>query len=226
MTPMARLAFAFWTLLGIPACTAQPGGGSPLGEAAAFGHVDRLRRLLQDGASPDERDRSGFSALMTAARCGQLPAIRLLVEAGADPDLRSGRNGWTPLLHAIHKHQADAVVELLRQGADADAASVSGLTPLMMAAGYGQTDIVKILLGHGADVWKVNEHGESALSMAATGVTDIDDFTFGSCQLETVQALLDHEPALRRQVKLGGLDRLLLRLRCRSVLALLESPGR
>jgi len=96
----------------------------------------------------------------------------------------------------------------------------------MMASGYGQTDIVRILLSHGADVWKTNRQGETAITMAALGVMDIDAFTFGSCQKETVQALLDHEPDLPRNVKLGGLDRLILRMRCRDVLALLEHPAR
>jgi len=220
------LAFAFWTILSLSACKTPPGHGSPLGEAAARGDVDRLHALLQAGTSPNELDGNSFSALMTAARCGQLSAIRVLVDSGADPDLRSGRNGWTPLLHAIHKGQSDAVVELLRQGADVNAATASGLTPLMMASGYGRTEIVRILLSHGADVWKSNRQGDSALTMAALGVMDIDDFTFGSCQMETVQALLDHEPGLTRKVKLGGLDRLILRMRCRDVLALLEHPSR
>ena len=220
------LAFAFWAILSLSACRTPPGHGSTLGEAAARGDLDRLQSLLQAGTAPDELDRSGFSALMTAARCGQLSAIRLLVDSGANPDLRSGRNGWPPLLHAIHKTQADAVVELLRRGADVNAATASGLTPLMMGCGYGQTDIVRILLSHGADVWKSNRRGETALTLAALGVMDIDDFTFGSCQLETVQALLDHEPGLARNVQLGGLDRLMLRMRCRGVLALLDPPGR
>jgi uncharacterized protein len=220
------LAFAFWTILALSACRTPPGHGSPLGEAAARGDVDRLQALLQTGSSPNELDRDGFSALMTAARCGQLSAIRVLIGSGADPDLCSGRNGWTPLLHAIHKGQADAVVELLRQGAEVNAATASGLTPLMMASGYGLTDIVRILLSHGADVWKSNRQGETAVTLAALGVMDIDAFTFGSCQLETVQALLDHEPGLSRNVKLGGLDLLILRMRCRDVLALLEHPAR
>ena len=59
----------------------------------------------------------------------------------------------------------------------------------MMAAGYGYSDITKMLLTHGADPALRDRHGETALDYAMAGVSDIDRFTFFSCQNDTVALL-------------------------------------
>ena len=58
-----------------------------------------------------------------------------------------------------------------------------------MAAGYGYADIVKVLLARGADPYLMDAHGNNALTHAVNGVGDIDRFTLGSCQPETVRVL-------------------------------------
>lgn len=176
------------------------------------------------GSAPE---RGGFSELALAARHGEIQTLGRLVAAGADPDLASGGNGWTPLLHAIHKRQVGAVEELLRLGADIDVGTRGGLTPLMMAAGYGHSDLVRLLLRRGADAWAVNKRGQSALTLAITGVSDIDAFTLGSCQVETVRVLLAHDPNLRQQARaLGRLARVYVNRRCPDVVALLRPAER
>ena len=52
-------------------------------------------------------------SLISAARDGNVELIRTLIKQGADPNERAGVNGWTPLMHAIHKDQKAAVVALL-----------------------------------------------------------------------------------------------------------------
>jgi len=136
--------------------------------------------------------------LFTAARAGDLDAIRRELSAGADPDARDGAgNGWTPLLHAVHKNQKSSVTALLDAGASVNATGQGGLTPLIMAAGYGQTEMVRLLLTRGADPNLADAHGRTALSAAITGVADIDCFTLGQCQKDTVRAILEVAPRAR-----------------------------
>ncbi len=55
------------------------------------------------------------------------------------------------LLDAIEHQNVGLVLELLRQGADVNAASQNGWTPLMLAILFGSENLVKLLLNNGAD---------------------------------------------------------------------------
>ncbi|MBV9304438.1 MAG: ankyrin repeat domain-containing protein [Acidobacteriaceae bacterium] len=188
--PAALVALAV-ILAALPACTPQP--DDPLGKAAVQGNLTEMNRILAENPSIDERN----SALVWAARFGQPESISLLVKNGADPNTTWGVNDWTPLMHAIHKDQPRAVIALLNSGANVNLAGGRGGTPLTMAAGYGYTDIVRILLDHGANAHAVSSSGENALDAALSGSTDIDRFTWGSCQGETVRLLRQRAPDLR-----------------------------
>lgn len=54
--------------------------------------------------------------LIGAARDGDLAAIERLLGKGADPNQSGGVNGWTPLMHAIHKGQVGSMRALLAGG--------------------------------------------------------------------------------------------------------------
>ena len=136
------------------------------------------------------RPHAEFSELVDAARAGDTALIRQLVSKGADPNEPAGDNQWTPLLHAIHKHQTASVGALLDAGADANRAGDDGVTPLMMAAGYGYDDAVRVLLQRGAKP-------DGALDWALIGTTDIDRFTYFSCQDSTVRLLRGAAPSLQ-----------------------------
>ena len=138
-----------------------------------------------------------ISNLARAARSGDLAAIRALIANRADPNAPSGVNGWTPVMHAIHKNQAGAAYALIKAGADVNATSPNGETALMMAAGYGQTGVVRGLLKRGANPRLRSEGRWTALDFAVTGVADIDAFTLGKCQASTVRALHESAPDVR-----------------------------
>jgi len=135
------------------------------------------------------RPHAQFSELCDAARDGDTAQIRQLAAKGADLNAPSGDNQWTPLLHAIHKHQTASVGALLDAGADANRTGQDGVTPLMMAAGYGYDDAVRLLLQRGAKP-------DGALDWALTGTTDIDRFTYFTCQDSTVRLLRAAAPSL------------------------------
>jgi ankyrin repeat protein len=58
------------------------------------------------------------------------------------------------------------LIQLLRAGADVNAADEHGFTALMDAAIRDQAELVKILLQHGADPDRVNQDGRSARELA------------------------------------------------------------
>jgi len=189
------------TLLAAVACDKGP--RTPLTQAAAGNDVAALRQLLAGGHQADERGRS-WSALIWASRSGSIEAMKLLLDAGADVNL-PGPTGddWdaTPLQHAILERQPAAVQLLLDRGADPNrgAGGPESLTPLFLAAGDTDPAILKLLLAHGADPTVEDEDGVTPLSRAVSAGTfsGPDRPMFGGCRVETVRALIAHNPGLR-----------------------------
>lgn len=130
------------------------------------------------------------SPLVSATRDGDVAAARAATARGADPNAPEGVNGWTPLEHAVHKHQLATLVALLDAGADPNRADRGGRTPLMLAAGYGYTDMVTVLMQHGADASLRDLDNATALNYAIEGMSDIDRYTLFDCQRETVRELM------------------------------------
>ena len=187
-------------LLGAGACAQGP--DTPLTRAAARNDVAALRQLLDDGHEANERGHS-WTALIWASRSGSIDAMKLLIDSGADVNL-PGPTGddWdaTPLQHAILERQPAAVRLLLDRGADPiRGAGGRSLTPLFLAAGDTDPAILKLLLGHGADPAVEDEHGATPLSRAVSAGTlhGPDRPMFGGCRVETVRALIAHDPGLR-----------------------------
>jgi hypothetical protein len=158
--------------------------------------------LVVTGCPPYGQD---ISPLVSAARQGDVGRIGALIQAGADPNRPAGVNGWTPLMHAIHKHQLAAARALIDHGADVNARIHEGETALHMAAGYGDTPMVEMLLEKGADVRAQMDDGMNALDLAVLGVPDIDKFTVADCQGSTIAALLRKAPDLKLQSRSGPL---------------------
>lgn len=82
-----------------------------LGQAAAFGRVDVISKLLAGGAEIDMTDRDGLTALHFAAIFSQLEAVSALLAAGASPAARD-RRGLRPLDHARRRRRV-RVIRLL-----------------------------------------------------------------------------------------------------------------
>lgn len=223
--PIANTCYAL-LLLVTAACDYSQGPETPLLVAARTAKLEDVRALLDQGANPNQISGAGEAPLMVAARRGYLDVIHLLIEKGADPNLRAGRNDWTPVMHAIHKRQTEALEELLRRGADVNAKTRHGLTALIMAAGDGNLEIVKILLAKGANPYAETSEGITALTMAVSGgaLSDIDRPLLGECQTALVKALMERAPDLKLKDNWGGMyARFFARLKgCSEVIALVE----
>ena len=150
------------------------------------------------------------SPLIQASRTGSLGTIKRLLDSGADVDL-PGPTGddWdaTPLQHAILARQSGAVRLLLDRGADPNrVAGPKSPAPLLLAAGDTDPTFVNLLLAHGADPAIEGESGVTPLSRAvsAGSINGPDRPMFGGCRVETVRALLAHDPALRLKRNAAG----------------------
>jgi len=189
-------------LLMLAGCTRLP--TTALTIAAERGDAVEVRRLIAAGAEVNERDKAGLNALMWAARNGRTEIAKMLVDARANLNARDcAVNGWTPLMHAIHKNQNAVAHLLIERGADVNAkagncqeqSAEGGATALLHAAGNDNAEIVKILLAKGANPY--GTHGSaSVLSNAVAGAWDIERLGHGKCPTETVKALLEHAPDL------------------------------
>jgi len=187
-------------LLAAGSCAQRP--ETPLTQAAVRNDVAALRQLLDAGHKADEGGDS-WTALIWASRSGSIDAINVLLDAGADVNLPgSTGDNWdaTPLQHAILERQPAAVRVLLDRGADLKGGAGPGsLTPLFLAAGDTDPAILKLLLAHGADPTVEDENGVTPLSRAVSAGTlhGPDRPMFGGCRVETVRALIAHDPGLR-----------------------------
>src|SRR4029077_16125160 len=97
------------------------------------------------------------------------------------------------------QRQPAAVRLLLDRGADLNRGAAGSLTPLFLAAGDTDPAILKLLLAHGADPTVEDENGATPLSRAVSAGTLNGPCRplFGGRRVETVRALIAHDPALR-----------------------------
>jgi hypothetical protein len=207
-----------------------------LTQATQHGDDSSVASLIARGEDVNARDANGYPPLAYAALAGDTQAVNALLDARADPNARDcSSNGWTPLIHAIHKDQNDAARTLVERGADVNARAggcgeskvESGMTPLMFAAMYDDTEMVKFLLAHGADARATNGDN-NALSYAVAGgslgkLADIDRAAAHPCPVETLKELLKSAPDA--QLNDGVLDRAVMyvaKKKCPEVARLLD----
>ena len=146
----------------------------PLLLAAEEGYVDIGQLLLKHGASVNEQDDDGFSALHGAAGHSHHGFIKMLIEEyGADPTVRLV-NGSMLIHTAAARGNPQSIEMFLNVGIDVNATNHDGRTPLHWAAEKCQWDNVKLLLDKGArtDLKADGELALTALDLAYIGRDD------------------------------------------------------
>ena len=147
-----------------------PDAHTPLHWAAACGHLDLARLLLDRGASVKAADRGRMIPLHYAAEYGHADIVALLMERGAPVNAES-IPGYTPLLYATlcdwPERRTETLRTLLRAGADPRADGRHGARVLTMAANHGHADALSILLEAGADPNTPDERGYLPIHQAA-----------------------------------------------------------
>jgi ankyrin repeat protein len=120
------------------------GGTTALMQAALYGNVATVRRLLDLGADVNTRNDAGASALLWAV--DDLEIARTLLDHGADPNVMSA-DRRTPLAVAAGRDGASPIVRLLLdRGAKLER---QGL--LVPAADAGDAASIRLLLERGVD---------------------------------------------------------------------------
>ncbi len=139
-------------------------GETPLMAASGRGNVETVKALLKGGANPNAKeDNAGQSALMWAISNQQVSTIEALVKGGADVNAGS-KSGFTPLMFAAQKGDADISRILIKAGAKVNEAQPrSGLTALMVASAMVHSKAVDALLEAEADANLADSNGYAAL---------------------------------------------------------------
>ncbi|KAK4078260.1 uncharacterized protein Triagg1_3276 [Trichoderma aggressivum f. europaeum] len=142
--------------------------GVPLKEAAASGHLDTVKLLLDHGGDPNYRDRDGWSALHWAAEEGHLWTVTLLLNQGANVNALSSY-GTSPLHCAANGGNASIVRLLLENGADPLKSTCHGWNALHHAVFRGDSEVIQLLLQDDrvrSSASQQDNHGWSVLHLA------------------------------------------------------------
>ena len=159
--------------------------GPPLFVASAYGHLDVLSYLFEQGANVNASSSTGCTifinkkphyflwtdtALIVALRNEHNDAFTFLIDKGADVNLQD-HVGYTALHHAVQRRNFDAVSCLVHNGADVNLfTSINKHTPLMSACQFHNMDAINVLLNKGADVNLQDRDGKSALHFACSDI--------------------------------------------------------
>src|SRR2546423_8766741 len=104
--------------------------------------------------------------LSNGARGSHVRPSPATAEKQARPDAVEP-DGTTKLHTATYQDDFDAVVKLIRTGADVNARNDYGVTPLSLACSNGNAQIIEALLKAGADPNATVRSGETPLMLAA-----------------------------------------------------------
>jgi tankyrase len=117
---------------------------TPLIYAAASGHVEVARVLLEGGANVQRANADQRTALHVAASYGHLDVCRLLLDWGAKVD-PVDKWKYTPLNDAARRDYLSVVKLLVERGADVRLRNVDGMTASDVARSNGMLDVAEWL---------------------------------------------------------------------------------
>ena len=123
-------------------------GCTALWIAAANGHFDVVRLLIEQNAEVDGRTSKNSTPLRAAAFYGHLDTARCLVENGADVNARNNLNS-TPLMVTCDNGHLDVTSYLVKHGANINLQDNDGRSCLHCASKGGHVQVVCELLSSG-----------------------------------------------------------------------------
>lgn len=152
------------------------------------GYTNLIRDLLEAGADPNNKDKSGDFPLLQILYGGYEPlqkhrrdalACLLRPEFATDVNVMPPGTLNMPLHLAVRRKDPWAVSMLITRGAKVNEPNGSGMTPLMLAANSwsmkmlpGQVEVLRFLLEAGVIVNEQDELGKTALHFAASNLCE------------------------------------------------------
>ena len=114
-------------------------------EDGIFFNMNKINRLIEEGADVNAKDDNGYLPLHYAVRNDNIDLVELLIEEGADVNAKDDW-GRTPL----HWAKSEEITELLiEEGTNVNAKDDEGRSPLDWAVERNNRDTVYLLLKHG-----------------------------------------------------------------------------
>ena len=133
-------------------------------KAIKKGDIERIKKLISQGADVNAKDNRGMTPLHKAAYYGQRQVAKVLIAKGASVN-GTDTAGQTPL-HIAANFGSKWVPELLlANGANISARDIAGNTPLHAATDFWcvDKDLLELLIAKGADVQARNKAGQTPL---------------------------------------------------------------
>jgi hypothetical protein len=140
---------------------------TPLFGAVLGNNTPEVKRLLEEGADPNEGRFFGFPALVFAIINSNRPAIDSMLAHGADANA-TDRHGSTTLMWAVGGESPDLALvdELLKRGVDPNAQNKLGESALTWAMRRGDIAFIERLKAAGAsDAGAVRRSVENAVAL-------------------------------------------------------------
>ncbi|QLG87133.1 ankyrin repeat domain-containing protein [Chitinibacter bivalviorum] len=137
---------------------------TPLLQACFAGRLDRVEKLIEQGAHIHWADKDGYQALHLAALQGYVSIVALLLEHGADANAISRRFATALHLAAARGH-LEVVDALLDAGVSINHAKHDGWTALHKAVASGHDEVVVRLLRAGANPMLETKAGQTAIAL-------------------------------------------------------------
>ncbi|CAB1101483.1 unnamed protein product [Ectocarpus sp. CCAP 1310/34] len=194
---------------------------APFERAASAGDIPLTMALMKAGASGDAFSSAALgtpathnsrllTALHHAAAGTKLDAMEFLVGSGADAN--GGALKWRPIHFATEANSPEAVLALVRHGADPHAEDSLGRPPLCCAADRGNMETLNALLLAGADPNVSHEVCPPLLFAVLSRSNNSEDMTRALLQHGAdVNELDDYEIAINEAVRCGNVVKLLLK---------------
>ncbi|KAL1460798.1 hypothetical protein WDU94_012744 [Cyamophila willieti] len=149
-------------------------GHSVVHWATVCGEVEALETVLSAGAEPSTPDiHGGYPIHYASQMCGHasemgLAVLKVLLHHNVDVNVVD-KDGRQPILWAASAGSSDAILALVKAGANVEAHDKDGLTALHCAASRGHRECLETLITLcGADVDVIDTNGCSALFYAVT----------------------------------------------------------
>lgn len=172
--------------------------------SAAFNdNLERLKSLLEQGASIDQKNERGENLLHSAARYGSLRCVQFLIAEGININEKSNDRMQTPLHQSAMSGQLKCVDYLIKQGADVHEKSVDGWTSLHWAAWEGDFRCLKLLIEqHAGDIARQDSNGKTPLDTARDS---LEEHEHSEPELaENLKIAINYLVAKAEQVSLHG----------------------